>query len=109
MMHLHGWNPMFNLVKDYPVAAMNWHDRAAGPGLEAAARLFKGAVVGGVEQYQTLQFGTPDEVKAQVDDAIKQMNGRRLIVATGCTYPPLVPEGNLIAAVKAVKAFAGKG
>jgi hypothetical protein len=34
------------------------------------------------------------------------MNGRWLIVAAGCTYPPLVPEGNLIAAVKAVKASA---
>jgi uroporphyrinogen decarboxylase len=106
LMHLHGWNPMFEVVKDYPVAAMNWHDRAAGPSLSAAAKLFKGAVVGGVEQYQTLQFGTPDDVRAQVNDAIKQMNGRRLIVAAGCTYPPLVPEGNLIAAVRAVKAAA---
>jgi len=108
LMHLHGVSPMFDLVKDYPVAAMNWHDRAAGPSLETAAKLFKGAVVGGVEQYQTLQFGIPDEVKAQVDDAIKQMNGRRLIVAAGCTYPLAVPEGNLIAAVKAVKAVAEK-
>jgi uroporphyrinogen decarboxylase len=103
MMHLHGWNPMFEVVKDYPVAAMNWHDRAAGPSLSDAARLFRGAVVGGVEQYQTLQFGTPDDVRAQVLDAIKQLNGRRLIVAAGCTYPPLVPEGNLLAAVEAVK------
>ncbi len=106
LMHLHGWNPMFKLVSDYPVAAMNWHDRAAGPSLTDGAKLFKGAVVGGVEQYEVLQFQTPNEVKAQVDDAIRQMNGRRLIVAAGCTYPLSVPEGNLIAAVRATKAAA---
>lgn len=108
LMHLHGWNPMFDVVKDYPVAAMNWHDRAAGPSLSAGAKLFKGAVVGGVEQYQVLQLETPDKIKAQVDDAIKQMNGRRLIVAAGCTYPLAVPEGNLIEGVTATKAWAGK-
>ncbi len=103
VLHLHGQHPMFAQVAGYPVQAINWHDRAAGHSLSEAAKLFPGALVGGVEQYRLLHFGTPAEVEAQVHDAIGQMGGRRLIVAAGCTFPLTVPEGNLLAARRAVE------
>jgi uroporphyrinogen decarboxylase len=103
LLHLHGQHPMFSSVVDYPVQGLNWHDRAAGPSLADAAPRFPRALVGGVEQYTLLHFGTPAEVKAQVRDAIAQTNGRRLIVAAGCTYPLTVPDGNLLAARQAVE------
>ncbi len=103
VLHLHGQHPMFAQVADYPVQAINWHDRAAGPTLAEAAKIFSGALVGGVEQYRLLHFGTPAEVESQVHDAIAQMGGRRLIVAAGCTFPLTVPEGNLLAARRAVE------
>jgi uroporphyrinogen decarboxylase len=103
ILHLHGQHPMLAAVVAYPVQGLNWHDRAAGPSLTDAAKLFPGALVGGVEQFTLLHFGTPAEVKAQVRDAIAQTNGRRLIVAAGCTYPLTVPEGNLLAARQAVE------
>jgi len=95
MLHIHGQQPMFAELVDYPVQVMNWHDRSAGPGLKEALGLFNGTLAGGIEQYHTLHFGTPKEVEAQVHDAATQTNGRRLIVAAGCTYPITVPEGNL--------------
>jgi len=103
ILHLHGNYPMFRHVTDYPVHVLNWHDRAAGPSLAEAAKLFPGALACGVEQYTLLHFGTPDEVEAQVHDAIAQMEERRLIVAAGCTYPLTVPDGNLLAARRAVE------
>ncbi len=103
LLHLHGQNPMFAELADYPAQAVNWHDRTAWPSLAEGARLFPGAVVGGVEQYEVLHFGTPEQVVAQVRDAIAQMGGRRLIAAAGCTYPLTVPEGNLLAARRAVE------
>ena len=103
IMHVCQPSPMVTAVTDYPVQALNWHDRAEGPSLSEVAGLFPGAVVGGVEQHVTLQFGAPDNVQAQVHDAITQMGGRRLIVAAGCTYSLTVPEGNLIAARRAVE------
>lgn len=106
MLHLHGGHPMFALLADYPVQVVNWHDRSAGPSLSEASRLFPGALAAGVEQYNLLHFGSPTEVTAQVHDAIKQTGGRRLIVAAGCTFPVTVPEGNLIAARKAVETYA---
>ena len=103
ILHLHGQHPMFGHVTDYPVHVLNWHDRAAGPSLAEAAKLFPGALACGVEQFTLLHFGTPAEVEAQVQDAITQMGGRRLIVAAGCTYPLTVPDGNLLAARQAVE------
>jgi len=102
MLHIHGQQPMFSELTDYPVQVINWHDRSAGPGLKEAFELFDGALAGGVEQYHTLHFGTPEEVEAQVHDAVTQTDGRRLIVAAGCTYPITVPECNIVAVRKAI-------
>jgi uroporphyrinogen decarboxylase len=102
VLHLHGQHPMFIPLSDYPVQAVNWHDRTAWPGLAEAGKLVPHALMGGVEQFKTLHFGSTDEVKAQVKDAIRQMRGRRLIVTTGCTYPVGVPHSNLMAMRKAV-------
>jgi len=108
ILHLHGQHPMFRHVTDYPVHVINWHDRAAGPSLAEAAKLFPGALACGVEQFTLLHFGTPAEVEAQVHDAVAQMGGRRLIVAAGCTYPLTVPDGNLLAARQAVEKACAK-
>ncbi|MCL5110737.1 MAG: uroporphyrinogen decarboxylase [Chloroflexi bacterium] len=102
VLHLHGKYPMFAQLADYPVQVVNWHDRASGPNLAEAARLFPGALAAGVEQYHVLHYGTPSDVVAQVRDAVEQTGGRRLIVAAGCTYPLTVPDGNLLAARRAV-------
>ena len=105
ILHIHGQQPILAKVADYPVQVINWHDRSAGPGLEEAGRLFTGTLAGGIEQYQTLHFGTPSEVEAEVHDAIRRMKGRRLIVAAGCTYPVTVPECNLLAVRRAMDTF----
>ena len=34
-------------LSDYPVQAINWHDRTALPGLSEAEKLFHGALMGG--------------------------------------------------------------
>jgi uroporphyrinogen decarboxylase len=103
VLHLHGQYPMFESLADYPVQAVNWHDRTAYPSLAQAGKLFKGALMAGVEQLEVLHLGTPEQVDAQVLDAVKQTGGRRLIVAPGCTYPVDVPHRNLMAMRMAVE------
>ena len=105
VLHLHGQHPMFNLLSDYPVQAINWHDRTAWPGLTEAKNLFRGALMGGIEQYKILNLGGPSDVESQVHDAIHLANERRLIVSPGCTYPLSVPHSNLIAMRKAVDTY----
>ena len=102
VLHLHGTNVMFDLAVDYPVHAINWHDRETEPSLGAALERFDGAVCGGLRQEETLVLGTPADVTAEVRDAIAQTGGRRLIVGTGCVTPTTAPAGNLWAARQAV-------
>ena len=103
VLHLHGQHPMFKEIAGYPVQAVNWHDRTSGIDLKMAASLFPGAVMGGVEQMQLLQDGSPQAVRDQAKEAIHAMNSRRLILTTGCTYPLSVPEANLMAVRRAVE------
>lgn len=103
VLHLHGQYPMFIPLSDYPVHAVNWHDRTAWPALAEAMKIVRCALMGGIEQFTTLHLGSPEEVTAQVKDAITQTGGRRLIVTAGCTYPLGVPHANLLAARRAVE------
>ena len=64
---------------------------------------FKGAVCGGIRQEATLVLGTPEDVQAEVRNAVGQTGGRRLIVGTGCVTPITAPVGNLRAVREAVE------
>ena len=108
VLHLHGQHPMFGALSDYPVQAINWHDRTAFPGLPEAGKLFHGALMGGIEQYKILNFGTPQDVESQIHNAIGLTKGQRLIITPGCTYPMSVPHSNLMAMRKAVDTFTDK-
>jgi len=102
VLHLHGQHPMFVPLSDYPVQAVNWNDRTAGPSLAEAGKLCSKALMAGVEQQKTLLYGTPGEVEQQVHNAVRQTGGRRVIVTPGCTYSLGVPHSNLLAIRRAV-------
>jgi uroporphyrinogen decarboxylase len=104
MAHLHGANGMFDLVAAYPVRALNWHDRESGPSLAEGQRRFPGAVSGGLEHWDDLLRGEPDQVARRVEDAIAQTGGKRLIVSSGCVAPVNAPLSNLRAVRRAVGA-----
>lgn len=105
VLHLHGLNVYFDLVADYPVQIINWHDRETSPSLSEGQQRFRGAVCGGLRQEETLMLGTPAQVRAEVQDAIAVTGGRRLVIGTGCVTPVIAPLGNLIAARKAAEAL----
>lgn len=94
MLHVHGLHAYLDLFADYPVQAVNWHDREGGPSLRAAAALLPGALSGGVDR-RTVHRGTPDAVAAEAADAIDQTGGRRLILSTGCVVMTNSPLSNL--------------
>jgi uroporphyrinogen decarboxylase len=101
MLHIHGLNTYADLFVDYPVQAVNWHDREAGPPLEQGARLFPGALSGGLNRW-TVHQGTPDQVRREAKNAITQTGGKRLILSTGCVVMTNSPISNLRAARKSV-------
>lgn len=103
LLHLHGTHVMFDMVTDYPVQAINWHDQETPPSLSQALDRFPGALVGGLRQWETMLRSTPDWVDSEVQAAIKETNGRWLIIGTGCVTPITTPVGNIRAARKAVE------
>lgn len=98
ILHIHGLNIMFDLLKDYPVQIINWHDRLTSPSLAEAQKLFKGVVLGGINEKELLKK-KPMDIKKQVIDALKQTDGRGIIIGPGCVIPINTPEAN----IKAIK------
>lgn len=103
LLHVHGKDIFFDEMAGLPVHAINWHDRLTAPSLRDGQRRFRGAVVGGLAEWDALRQGRETHVAAEVRDAIVQTGGMGLIVAPGCVLPLDVPDASLEAAVTAVR------
>lgn len=98
VLHLHGQRVMFDLLADYPVQVVNWHDRETPPSLAEGLGRLQGAVLGGLRQWETMEAGTPEDVRREARDALEQTGGQRFILGTGCVTPITAPWANLRAA-----------
>jgi uroporphyrinogen decarboxylase len=104
MVHLHGQAPMFDLITDYPIQAINWHDRECGLSLAEGKLRFGGAVSGGLGRWNPMHNGTPVDVRTQAREAIEQTHGRRFILSTGCVIMTTTPQSNIRAVREVVEA-----
>jgi uroporphyrinogen decarboxylase len=102
LLHLHGSDVMFEMANRYPAAIVNWHDRESGPSLQDGQQHFAGTVCGGLRQWDTMVLGSPDQVRAEAEEAIRATGGRRFILGTGCVLPTTAPYGNIQAARQVV-------
>jgi len=96
--HLHGKNLLFDQVRLNNIAVLNWHDQETAPSLSEAKLKFKGAVCGGLRQWDTLVYGTPQTVETEATTAIEMTGGSRFILGTGCVLPIIAPHSNILAA-----------
>ncbi|MDP9342987.1 MAG: hypothetical protein M3Q23_13050 [Actinomycetota bacterium] len=98
VLHLCGANLHFALANDLPSHAVSWsvHD-PGNPSVAQGRDLAGRAAMGGVDGKGALVDGSPDLVRAQVEEAIHATQGRGLLVAPGCSVPPEAPEENLAA------------
>ena len=94
MVHLHSSEVMFDLVADYPVQFVNWHDRETGISLDEGLEQINGAASGGIDHW-TLHAESPDAALAEADDALEQTDGRRLLLGTGCVIMVTTPTRNI--------------
>ena len=80
---------------DYPVAAFHWAASGGNPRLANILARTDKAVMGGVSHDSTIVSGTPEAVAAEARAAIEETNGRRFLLAPGCSVDPQAPEANL--------------
>jgi len=97
LLHLHGHDVYFSILDSLQFPIANWHDRETSPSLAEAQTLFAGAVCGGMRQ-DTLVYDNQAEVREEAAGAIRQTNGKRFILGTGCVVPVIASHGNILAA-----------
>lgn len=102
MVHLHGTNPIFDLIADYPVQVLNWHDQETEPDLAAGKLKFKGAVCGGLGRWD-VHSGTPTSIRQQAREAFERTAQRRFILSTGCVTFITTPLSNIRAVREVVE------
>ncbi len=106
-LHNHGIDIYFDLLAQWQVDAVNWHDRRTAPSLKEAREILRSdqrAVAGGINELDTLATKSRDAVIAEVRDAIVQTGGRGFILTAGCVIPVDTPEENIRAVLEAAGA-----
>ncbi len=102
VLHIHGFeNLMIDLFYDFPAQVFSWSDRISGRGLrEVRQHAPEVTLMGGINEREGIVKGPIDAVKQEMQDAIAQTGGRRLILANGCSVPDDNEEGLLMATRK---------
>ncbi len=115
--HIHGSDGMFNLIEQYPVNCVNWHDRWTPPTLAEARKKSNKCFLGGLREVpyydengkivkpSLLNSGSVAEIEQHVLEAIEQVNGKGIIVGPGCGADQFVPEKNIYAIRRAVESY----
>lgn len=103
VIHMHGDDVMFDLLKDYPVTALNWHIGETEPLLaDYAATPDRKPVVGGLRR-MALTEGDITAIRADIAGAVAATNGRGLLLGPACVIRHPVDRGVLKAVIEEIK------
>ena len=111
VLHMHAASGLhWRWVADYPTPVFSWSDRRTGVSLaEVAAALPGKTVMGGIDETGAVVRGDRPGVEAEIQDAVRQTGGKRLILAGGCSVPDDIPVEHLHAARATAAALAVGG
>ncbi len=104
LLHIHGFEIMFDELSQYPAHALNWHDRRAAPTLTEGRSASGKCVAGGIDD-QAIVNSSAATAAGKAGDALITTGGRHMMLAPGCVIPVATPPGNVTAVVEAVRAF----
>ena len=105
VLHLCGSHLNFALARDLPAQAVSWSIHNQGnPSLREGRDIAGRAVMGGLSQRATLVYGPGAKIEAEARAAVRDTDGRGLLLAPGCSVPPRVRDANLAAMMTAVAA-----
>jgi uroporphyrinogen decarboxylase len=95
ILHAHGKKIHFDTLLTYPVQVFNYSVHGTGIDLLTTKRKFSGTLMGGLDENKIASF-TENDVAAQIVEATRAMQNRRLILAPGCSVPNDIAEGPLL-------------
>lgn len=102
IVHLHGDNTMFEMIADYPVQCINWHDRWAKPTMADARKLTDKCFLGGINE-RWLSEAKPEEIKEHIKAGVLAAGPKGIMVTPGCVAELSTPAVNFYAARTAVE------
>ncbi len=95
IMHMHGNAPMVEIMSQYPVAAVNWHDQLVDVSLADMRKLTDKLLIGGVEELKVLHEADDAALKAHLKAALDQVPDGKILLGPGCCVPLYVKESRL--------------
>jgi uroporphyrinogen decarboxylase len=102
ILHCHGERLMFDRLAALPADAWSWDDRRSGPALRDGQARVPGAVIGGLDQWETLRAGPPEKARAEAEDAIAQTGGIGLILGAGCVLASGSSDLTLVELIRSI-------
>lgn len=84
IMHIHGDDIMFDLLKSYPVQGISWHVWETAPTVEEFVSANTGkCLVGGLRRFKITE-GVMPEIAKDIAETMRLTGGKRLFLAPGC-------------------------
>jgi uroporphyrinogen decarboxylase len=101
VVHLCGARLNFGLAREFRADGISWSTADPGnPSLAEGRECSGRAVVGGVPEIPVLVEGSAGEVRRAVRTAVDETDGRRVVIAPGCSVPPTASSANMRAMVE---------
>jgi uroporphyrinogen decarboxylase len=104
LLHVCGAGVHFDEFADYPVTALSWATVAGNPTLAEAHRRTGRAVVGGLPAKPGIAAMSAEALAERARAAIREMDGRWLLLGPDCSINPDTPEALMRAVGAAVRA-----
>jgi len=98
VLHVCGSGVLFDEFVDYPVQAISWAQAEGNPSLADGRRRSGRAVMGGLPAKPVIVTLTPDAVADRARAAVREMDGRALLLGPDCSINPEAPDALLHAA-----------
>src|SRR5262249_679708 len=101
VVHLCGSRLNFDLAAEFRADGISWATTEPGnPSLAEGRERSGRAGVGGVPETAALVAGSAGEVRRAVRAAVDETDGRRVVIAPGCSVPPTASSANMRAMVE---------
>lgn len=103
ILHNCGSHIYFDLLASYPVHVISWSpDMEGNPDLRDGHLRTGKAVMGGLNERQTLLKGSVAQVQDEIGRVLEQTEQKGLLLAPGCAISPQTPTKNLEAVRRAI-------
>lgn len=84
VLHVHGYGELYaDLLADAPASIVCWSDRSCTLSLQEGRALFRKCVMGGLNEFKMPDY-TPEQVRAEAEEALQSAGREGFILAPGC-------------------------